>query len=78
MGNAFIINPVLSRLDIIDAINERLMKARSLTSLLVNSNFSGDIGSETIFGYVLVLDGCLEEVDTLFTQLDKATTIIRK
>lgn len=68
MSDAFILNLKLTKLEIIDAINERLMKAKSLTSLLVNGNFSSDISSETVFGYALVLDGCLDELDCLFTQ----------
>jgi hypothetical protein len=71
MGNTFIPNPELSKIEIIDAINERLMKSRSLTSFLVTSDFLGEISKETLFGYALALDGYLEEVDYLLMQLDK-------
>jgi len=71
MGNYFILNSCLTKLDLIDAINERLMKSKSMTSYLLSCDFSGGGDAKSIYGIVWALDGYLEELDCLFDRLDK-------
>lgn len=61
----------LSKLEIVDAINERLMKSRSLTSVLLASNATGEINFKALYGFILVLDDYLEELNALFDQLSR-------
>lgn len=69
MENAFILNKSLTGLEIIDAITERLMKAKSLTSLLLMRDLAGDTGFKSIYGFIWTLDGQLEELEFLFSRL---------
>ena len=71
MGNAFVLKSALSRLDIVDAINERLIKAKSLTAFLLACDLAGDVSFKTVYGSIWMLDSCLEELECLFSKLDK-------
>jgi len=75
MGNYFILNSCLTKLDLIDAINERIMKSKSMTSYLLSCDFSGDDNAKSIYGIVWALDGYLEELDCLFGRLDKINKV---
>ena len=60
-----------NKLEIVDAINERLMKSRSLTSVLLTSSVTDEINFKALYGFILVLDDHLEELDCLFDQLNE-------
>lgn len=75
MENTFILNPSLTSLEIVDGINERIMKARALTSFLLGSNIAGDTTFKSVHEFIWALDGYLEEIDSLFVQLDKISNI---
>lgn len=75
MENTFILNPALTSLEIVDGINERIMKAKALTSFLLGSDIAGDTSFKSVHGFIWVLDSCLEELECLFGQLDKITNI---
>ena len=75
MKNTFILNPELNNLEIVDGINERIMKAKAITSFLLGMDIPGDTSFKSVHGFIWVLDSCLDELDVLFLQLDKITNI---
>jgi len=75
MESTFILNPKLTSLEIADGINERIDKAKAITSFLLGSDIAGDTSFKSVHGFIWVLDGCLEELNCLFEQLDRITNI---
>ncbi len=69
MESAFILNTALNNLEIVDAINERLMKSKSLTSFLLACDLPGDASFRSVYGFIWILDGYLEELECLFSKL---------
>jgi phage tail protein X len=66
MDNTFILNPSIDSLDIKDAIYERLIKARSITSCLLAGNDGiAELGNKYFYGAILALDDYLEELESL-------------
>jgi hypothetical protein len=69
MGNAFILKSALSRLEIIDEIDERLVKAQSLTATLLGYSHPEEVEFRTIYGTIWILDDLLEELNGLLSRL---------
>lgn len=65
MAEIFIINPEATKLDIEDAINERLTKAKAITIKLLDNN-ADEIGdNELLYDVVWTASDLLEEIELL-------------
>jgi hypothetical protein len=70
MDNTFILNTYIDSLDIKDAIYERLIKARSITSCLLTANDGlVESANKCFYGAVLAIDDYLEEIECLENKL---------
>ena len=66
MSNAFILNKDLGRLDLIDALDERIGKIKALTaSLLLANNGDSGLSNETTSGLVWAINDFVAEVEEL-------------
>lgn len=70
MEKVFILNPDLAISELKDAIIERITKAKSITSCLLDSS-GYDIDRSLFHGIFLALDGYLIEIDCLFDKLSR-------
>lgn len=74
MENIFILNPAANWLDIIDAISERISKAKAVTScLLANSSSEAQLPPESIYKIVWAINEYLAEADYLHAKLSKSS-----
>lgn len=72
MDSIFILNPSVTAMELIDAINIRLLKAKAITSsFLVYSTQNTDYGCESLEGIFLALDDYIEEIKQLHNSLEK-------
>lgn len=66
MDNTFILNSAIDSVDIKDAIYERLIKARAITSCLLTANDGLlELANKCFYGAVLAIDVYLDEIEQL-------------
>jgi hypothetical protein len=69
MADIFIINPEATKLDIEDAINERLTKAKAITIKLLNIHCDEISDNELSYNVVWTVSDLLEEIESLIQHL---------
>jgi hypothetical protein len=80
MDNIFIFNLSADKLDIIDAINERITKIKTLTACLLFACYNKDeLDNETVCGVAWTIEDFIKELELLHEQreiFDKKNTLI--
>jgi hypothetical protein len=72
MDNIFILNPSLDRMDLIDALNERITKIKALvTCLIFACNNDSGIDNDVIGNTAWAIEGFIEEIESLQEQIEK-------
>ena len=72
MDNIFILNPSITILNLKDAIDERLIKARAIAScLLSQDNGHHEPSYNALHGAIWAIDDYLDEIEHLENKLNK-------
>lgn len=72
MNDIFILNPEATELDIKDAIDERISKAKALgAKLLSNIQGKDTLDSEMLYSVIWTINDFLEEIDFLYQKITK-------
>ena len=75
MDNIFTLRPHITPSDLKDAIDERLIKAKAITSYLMADYFNTQKHVETLlYGAVLAIDGFIDEIEYLGDRLEKVNS----
>lgn len=71
MDKIFAPDRLTDRLDFVDAINERITKARAITScLLAGCNGEMELCNEAFYNVIWIVDDYLEELGYLFERME--------
>ena len=74
MDDVFILNPAADQLDITDAINERLQKAKAITQcLLASHNVELELSRLCVYDLVWAVDDYLSEISFLQGRISNQT-----
>ena len=76
MDNIFVLSPLVTNLNLKDAIDERLIKAQAITSCLLTQDHNcNEPDNSSLYGAIWVVDDYLSEIVRLLDCLSKASRI---
>lgn len=69
--DVYILNQSLDRLDIIDAIEERITKIKSLSICLISASYKDEIDNEVVSGVACAIEEFIREIEELLSLNNK-------
>ena len=72
MDNIFILNPSAIELDLKDAIDERFLKIKAVTTgILATRDNVSELEQEIVYNLIWLIDDYLDEIDLMHRQLSR-------
>jgi hypothetical protein len=72
MDNIFILNPSLDKMDLVDAINERITKLKALVTCLLFASYSDSgIDNNVVGNTAWAIEGFIDEIELLQEKIEK-------